>query len=171
MIYLDPPFFTEKKHKLRTRSRTQEFSFDDLWGSHKKYAKFMADRLILCQKCLSDKGIDAILKQTFEGGPILVRVQREHESVLDAASLLAAAAKKKGCKLPILVKTQPNLALFPEYIAEEVYIVNSASMGIAELINALKKPCSRPTGDTRRVTPTPPPSPESPPLGYSPETP
>lgn len=373
MMYLDPPFFTEKKHKLKTRSRNQEFSFDDLWGSHKKYAKFMTDRLILCQRCLSDsgsifvhcdstanhiirailddvfgrdnfrseiiwsykrwsnskngllpahqniywysksssfkfnrvfneysestnidqilqrrsrdsygkstyardekgrvilddekvgvplsdvweipylnpkakervgyptqkpilllerileistdpsdlvvdpfcgsgttlvaaqlmnrnglgidiskealdlaktrlkdpvksksnllekgrnsyrtaakqalallegldlnpvhrnKGIDAILKQTFEGGPILVRVQREHESVLDAASLLAAAAKKKGCKLPILVKTQPNLALFPEYIPEEVYIVNSASMDIAELINRLKK--------------------------------
>jgi len=39
MIYLDPPFFTEKRHKLRNRDRSQEFVFDDLWGCHKKYAE------------------------------------------------------------------------------------------------------------------------------------
>ncbi|MCT7959772.1 hypothetical protein NG799_03890 [Laspinema sp. D1] len=35
-IYLDPPFFTEKTHELKTREGSKEFSFDDLWGCHKK---------------------------------------------------------------------------------------------------------------------------------------
>ena len=26
LIYLDPPFFTDKKHKLKNRERTTEFS-------------------------------------------------------------------------------------------------------------------------------------------------
>ena len=38
LIYLDPPFFTQKLHSLRTRDRTQEFSFKDLWSSHTHYA-------------------------------------------------------------------------------------------------------------------------------------
>ncbi len=41
LIYLDPPFFTEKTHKLKNRERTKEFSFEDIWGSHKSYADFL----------------------------------------------------------------------------------------------------------------------------------
>ena len=30
MIYLDPPFFTNKKHSLSSRDRSSHYSFDDL---------------------------------------------------------------------------------------------------------------------------------------------
>ena len=56
LIYLDPPFFTEKKHKLKTRDRTLEFSFDDIWGSDLAYAKFIYERIVIMKTLLSDSG-------------------------------------------------------------------------------------------------------------------
>jgi site-specific DNA-methyltransferase (adenine-specific) len=41
LIYLDPPFFTEKTHRLKNRERTKEFSFNDIWGSDKGYADWV----------------------------------------------------------------------------------------------------------------------------------
>jgi len=56
LFYLDPPFFTEKTHKLKTRDRTKEFYFDDLWGCHKKYAEFLYSRLSMCKSLLKNNG-------------------------------------------------------------------------------------------------------------------
>jgi site-specific DNA-methyltransferase (adenine-specific) len=56
LIYLDPPFFTEKKHTLKNRDRTKEFSFDDIWGSDKGYANFLKERILLMRNCLKDTG-------------------------------------------------------------------------------------------------------------------
>lgn len=55
-IYLDPPFFTEKTHKLKTRDGSKEFSFDDLWGCHQNYAKFLDERLIQFHRVLKSSG-------------------------------------------------------------------------------------------------------------------
>ncbi len=78
LIYLDPPFFTEKKHVLKNRERTQEFSFDDIWGSNRKYADFLIERILLMHSLLKETGaifvhcdkngehiIHAILDQVF----------------------------------------------------------------------------------------------------------
>jgi site-specific DNA-methyltransferase (adenine-specific) len=56
LIYLDPPFFTEKKHKLKTRERNKEFSFDDTWGSDKGYAEFLKERIEIMKDLLKDDG-------------------------------------------------------------------------------------------------------------------
>lgn len=56
LIYLDPPFFTEKKYTLQNRERTKEFSFDDIWGSNKEYASFLNDRILLMYDCLKETG-------------------------------------------------------------------------------------------------------------------
>lgn len=56
LIYLDPPFFTEKKHTLKNRERTKEFSFNDLWNCSKKYAQFLQDRIELMRDLLKDDG-------------------------------------------------------------------------------------------------------------------
>lgn len=56
LIYLDPPFFTQKTHALRTRDRKREFSFDDLWSSHTDYAKFIYVRLEQMHRVLSSRG-------------------------------------------------------------------------------------------------------------------
>lgn len=56
LIYLDPPFFTQRLHSLRTRDRNREFSFPDLWASHSEYAEFLFQRLVQCQHALADNG-------------------------------------------------------------------------------------------------------------------
>ncbi len=56
LIYLDPPFFTEKTHTLKNRDRTKEFSFDDIWGSDKGYANFLKERILLMHDCLKETG-------------------------------------------------------------------------------------------------------------------
>lgn len=56
LIYLDPPFFSQKVHKLRTKDRQQEFSFDDLWSSHSEYAEFLHLRLKEMWRLLSPTG-------------------------------------------------------------------------------------------------------------------
>lgn len=56
LIYLDPPFFTEKKHTLKTRDRTKEFSFDDIWGSDLAYGEFLFERMKFMKELLKDTG-------------------------------------------------------------------------------------------------------------------
>jgi site-specific DNA-methyltransferase (adenine-specific) len=56
LIYLDPPFFTQKTHTLGTRDRKREFSFRDLWSSHTEYARFIYERLEQMWQVLSRTG-------------------------------------------------------------------------------------------------------------------
>jgi site-specific DNA-methyltransferase (adenine-specific) len=56
LIYLDPPFFTEKKHSLKNRDRTKEFSFDDSWGSDRGYAEFLKERIEIMRSLLKNTG-------------------------------------------------------------------------------------------------------------------
>ena len=56
LIYLDPPFFTGRTHKLSNRTRTKEFSFDDIWGSDREYAEFLFHRIKLMHRVLKETG-------------------------------------------------------------------------------------------------------------------
>lgn len=56
LVYLDPPFFTQKSHSLVTRDRQREFSFDDLWASHTEYAHFLFERLQEMKRVLHPSG-------------------------------------------------------------------------------------------------------------------
>ena len=56
LVYLDPPFFTQKVHRLGPRDRSQEFSFDDLWSSQQEYGTFLLERLRAIRRVLSDRG-------------------------------------------------------------------------------------------------------------------
>ncbi|NTU90109.1 MAG: site-specific DNA-methyltransferase [Actinobacteria bacterium] len=56
LIYLDPPFLTQKTHTLRSRDRAREYSFDDLWASHEDYARFLYERLGEVYRVLADNG-------------------------------------------------------------------------------------------------------------------
>lgn len=55
MIYLDPPFFTQKKHKLKD-ANGKEYSFDDCWNSMEDYIRFLEERLIECRRVLTGDG-------------------------------------------------------------------------------------------------------------------
>jgi len=56
MIYLDPPFFTNKRHSLSSRDRKSHYSFNDIWDSHKIYAEYILVRLIEARRILKDTG-------------------------------------------------------------------------------------------------------------------
>lgn len=81
-----------------------------------------------------NKGIDAILKQQYQNTPVLVRVQKRGESVIDAAILLSNAAKKKGALKAILVKTDGGGVLFEEAIPENIEIVESVALSVRRII-------------------------------------
>jgi len=56
LVYLDPPFFTQKTHSLAARDNSTEFSFEDKWSSLQEYLAFMQDVLTQCRRALKDTG-------------------------------------------------------------------------------------------------------------------
>ena len=56
LVYLDPPFFTQKRHSSTTRDNTLEYSFVDTWDSLDDYLLFMKERLLECHRVLKDTG-------------------------------------------------------------------------------------------------------------------
>ena len=56
LVYLDPPFFTQKAHSLQTRDRKQTFSFNDTWKSELDYCQFLRERLVEIQRVLNQHG-------------------------------------------------------------------------------------------------------------------
>ena len=56
LVYLDPPFLTQKRHRLRTRDRKKEFLFGDTWASHDEYSRFLYERLVRCRRTLARNG-------------------------------------------------------------------------------------------------------------------
>ena len=56
LVYLDPPFFTQRVHRLGTRDRQREYSFSDLWSGHEQYAAFLHACLSELWRVLSPDG-------------------------------------------------------------------------------------------------------------------
>lgn len=56
LVYLDPPFFTNRHHSAVTRDRTKKFSFSDVWSNLSEYAEFMEIRLREVHRVLKDTG-------------------------------------------------------------------------------------------------------------------
>lgn len=81
-----------------------------------------------------NKGIDAILKEQYEGTPVLVRVQKKNEPLLEAASLLSKAAKRKGSKIAFLVKTENNDLFTAKITPKNIIIIDSPALDIKKQI-------------------------------------
>lgn len=56
LVYLDPPFFTQKVHRLGTRDRLKTFRFSDVWQSLDEYAEFLLLRLREFHRVLARTG-------------------------------------------------------------------------------------------------------------------
>ncbi|MCU0239499.1 MAG: hypothetical protein MUC29_08660 [Pyrinomonadaceae bacterium] len=56
LVYLDPPFFTNKTHSLVTRDNSAEYSFSDNWESREDYLNFIRQVLVECRKKLKPNG-------------------------------------------------------------------------------------------------------------------
>lgn len=55
LIYLDPPFYTQKKQKLSSKIN-KRYEFDDNWKSIIEYQKYIENRLKECKRVLKDTG-------------------------------------------------------------------------------------------------------------------
>ncbi len=56
LIYLDPPFFTQKTLKQKTRDNEKEYSFDDKWENIDEYRLYIQERLVECKRVLKKTG-------------------------------------------------------------------------------------------------------------------
>lgn len=56
LVYLDPPFFTNKTHSLAARNNSAEYSFSDNWNSREDYLNFIRQVLVECRKKLKPTG-------------------------------------------------------------------------------------------------------------------
>lgn len=55
MIYLDPPFYTQKKQTL-SGANGKQYEFSDVWDSRGDYLAYMRERLIEMRRVLKDTG-------------------------------------------------------------------------------------------------------------------
>ncbi|OGO91582.1 MAG: DNA methyltransferase [Coxiella sp. RIFCSPHIGHO2_12_FULL_42_15] len=56
LVYLDPPFFTQKKHSLKSRDNKKEYSFNDTWADIAEYSNYIKERIIECRRVLKKTG-------------------------------------------------------------------------------------------------------------------
>lgn len=56
LVYFDPPFFTQKKHSLRTRDDSKKYEFSDSWKSLDDYILLIESCLLECKRVLKDTG-------------------------------------------------------------------------------------------------------------------
>lgn len=56
LVYLDPPFFTNREHHAVTRDRSKRFGFRDIWRGLEDYADFIAERLVEVHRVLKSTG-------------------------------------------------------------------------------------------------------------------
>lgn len=56
LVYMDPPFFTQRKHSLSTRDESKKYEFDDSWDSIDDYLKMIEECLTECRRILKSTG-------------------------------------------------------------------------------------------------------------------
>ncbi len=56
LIYIDPPFYTQKAQKLGTRDRSKQFCFSDVWKSSDDYTQFINKRLVEFHRVIAKSG-------------------------------------------------------------------------------------------------------------------
>lgn len=56
LIYLDPPFFSQKTHSLKSRDNSKHFSFEDNWEDMHAYKGYIQQRLMECKRVLKETG-------------------------------------------------------------------------------------------------------------------
>ena len=94
-----------------------------------------------------NKGIDAILVEQYENAPVLVRIQKDHETLSEAASYLLKAKETKQSKKVILIQTHEN-DLFDSVICEEGLIILQAPS--LQISSSLKKELTKPSTRTAK---------------------
>ncbi len=56
LVYLDPPFFTQKTQRLKTRDNSKVYQFHDSWNNVDAYRRFLQERISECASVLKETG-------------------------------------------------------------------------------------------------------------------
>ena len=83
-----------------------------------------------------NKGIDGILKQCVDNRPVLIKVQRDTESVSQAASALVQASRSKGNPFLILIVTKSDM--FTESIQKnysQIHFIKSIDLQMNKFLD------------------------------------
>lgn len=127
-----------------TRSRLREPIRSDsllLANGRESYRNANAEALALLEgldvvPVQRNSGIDAILKEPFEGTPVTVRVQRRHESAVEAAQNLYRASATKQAKLMFLiVVSRGGNFEFAEELPPGVVAVDAPGLAIRDYLS------------------------------------
>lgn len=85
-----------------------------------------------------NSGIDAILKKTYQDSPILIRIQKENETIEEAIKSLNKAVLTKQSKKSFLIRTNDVKSLFEDNNENKsIEIINSTIYEINKLLNRL----------------------------------
>lgn len=80
-------------------------------------------------------GIDAILKKTYKDSPVLIRIQRKHETLEYAINKLQHAIEKKQSKKSFLIRTNDIESLFQHKINDNrINVINSISYNLEKVL-------------------------------------
>jgi len=86
-----------------------------------------------------NKGIDAILSSDVNGKPILVRIQKPNETILDAARRLYQAAQGKNAAAMFVVAVKKGGYFeFGNQFPPGIEIINAPAIEISEVLEQLK---------------------------------
>ncbi len=56
LVYLDPPFFTDRVHASSSRSGINDYEFNDIWPTRESYITFIYERVVEIVRVLKDSG-------------------------------------------------------------------------------------------------------------------
>lgn len=56
LVYMDPPFFTQRKHSQTTRDESRKYEFNDSWNSLEDYLSMIESCLLECKRILKQTG-------------------------------------------------------------------------------------------------------------------
>jgi site-specific DNA-methyltransferase (adenine-specific) len=56
LVYMDPPFFTQKDHSLTTRDNSKQYTFNDKWSTLEEYLELIRSSLVESKRVLKNTG-------------------------------------------------------------------------------------------------------------------
>lgn len=84
-----------------------------------------------------NSGIDALLNSTNQKSPITIKVQRQNESLADAANKLAKASQSKNASIAILIRTHAELdTLFADEIPSFITVIDTVALQVEQSLSA-----------------------------------
>lgn len=95
-----------------------------------------------CDIVQRNKGIDAILKKHYYGGPVAIKIQRNGQTLQQAMQLLQDAGRKRNCSFLVLILCERKKTIPLSGVPANMILLNSHEVEMELKIEQLMKPLS-----------------------------